>query len=121
VQVSLSNTSRSTSTPSKPEPVRGAVQLCDAVQALNPQIAPAVMMVATEGLTRQSPSHMPVQQILLRDSDAGVHVDTPLQVGAVDRHVMTVYHPRAAHQECRLCDSDHERRPHYYYNYYDCY
>ena len=45
----------------------------------------------TEGLTRYSPSesHIPVQQVQLRD--AGVHVDPPLQVGAVNHHVM--YHP----------------------------
>jgi hypothetical protein len=52
------------------------------------------MMVAMmEGPTRQSPSHVLVQQILLRDAD--VHIDPPLQVGAVNHHA--IYHPLMPH------------------------
>ena len=48
-----------------------------------------MMIALTEGLTRHPPSYTPLQQVQLRD--AGVHVDPPLQVGAVNRHLM--YHP----------------------------
>ena len=53
------------------------------------------MVAMTEGPTRHSPFHVLVQQILLPVRDADVHVDPPLQVGAVNHHAM--YHPLMPH------------------------